>query len=93
MPKKEETLLRVTEVIDTSKLVAKRRYSTYLVANRGQFQVDKVIWDNKGDRRSNIIYKTIYVKLLPEDMDVDDLTKTKAFFRAKLSLRLAGDKA
>lgn len=85
----EATILRVTESIDTRHLTAKRTYSTFLTAYTNGAPLDKVLWSTVSTHR---IHKTIYVKLYPEDMMVDDLTRTKAFFRAKITLRIAGDR-
>lgn len=94
LSKKEDILLRVSEVIDTSHLAVKRRYSAYLTTKKNWMPVDEVIWEDiTSNSCSSTIHKTIYVRLHPDDLKVDDLTKTKAFFRAKITLRLAGDKA
>ena len=91
LTKKENVLLRVIETIDTGGLATRRSYSTFLVADRtDHIKVDEVVWKQVS---AHMIHKTIYVKLSSEDMNEDDLTRTKAFFRAKITLRLAGDKA
>lgn len=89
LSKKDDTLLRASEEIDTKHLVTKRSYSAMLIKAPEGIEIDKVIWSKISD---HVFSKTIYVKLCPEDIDVTDLLKSKAFFRAKLTLRLAGDR-
>jgi hypothetical protein len=89
MKKNEETLLKVTESIDTQHLSAKRNYSVFLTSNTNGAPINTVVIDKVSSYR---ITKSIYVRLSPEDELVEDLRNTKAFFRAKITLKLSGDK-
>jgi hypothetical protein len=85
----KQIVLKVVEEINTKPLINKRSYKSYLIEISKDIELDKIIFERKS---RYVITKTIYVKLHKEDIDVEDLSKTKAYFRAKMTLRLAGDK-
>ena len=86
----KQVVLKVVETLNKKDYSVKRSYKSYLIEISSDVELNKVTWSRKS---KNVYLKTIFVKLYQEDEDVTDLTKTKSFFRAKISLRLAGDKA
>ena len=85
-----QVVLKVVETLTKKDCSVKRSYKAYIIEISSDTELNKVIWSKKS---KNVYLKTIFVKLYQEDEDVVDLTKTKSFFRAKITLRLAGDKA